>query len=184
MSYHIGFMLMPLMLLSCVNDNNTIVYDDPLTLKSTAQSSLCQKTEIAVVSCQLDEPERRLLALCHSTDTQKVHYRLGHQGQIDSTQMFTEQKPLLRWVDSSAYTTYFGFKKSNQYYSIGVPQETHGAKVFVDIIDKHGQESSSISCVNNSFEHKMLASPAIMDLSDDEVYKQGINFPYDYYTNQ
>lgn len=179
MSYKNYLLLLSLALASCVNSTE----NDEKPLASFDSSSLCQTTEIALVSCQMDEPQQRLLAICHAKDSQEVHYRLGTQSNMDADKAFSANAPLLRWLDSSAYTTYFGFKHNDQYYSVGVPQEAHGAKVFMDIFDKQGKEVSNLSCTDNSFAQKALASPAIIDLSDQEMYQHGTNFPYDYYTN-
>ncbi|WP_367109212.1 hypothetical protein [uncultured Psychrobacter sp.] len=180
MSYKNYLLLLASVLASCVHSADT--HDQPLS--SFEASSLCQKTEVALVSCQMDEPQQRMLAICHAKDLPEVYYRLGTHDKVDQGVTFTVQNPLLRWIDSSAYTTYFGFKDSDQYYNIGVPQETHGAKVFMDIFDQQGQEVANLSCINNSFVDKTLASPAIIDLDDKEIYKHGVNFPYDYYTNE
>lgn len=179
-------------MVSCTSNSNIDITptDNNSQLKSTDSLSLCQKLEVAVVACQIEEPQGRLLAICHSNEisntnvSQTVHYRLGTPSNIDSSKAFTKHKPLLRWVDTSAYTTYFGFKQNNKYYSVGVPQETEGAKVFIEIFDEKGQALSGLSCINNSFEHEMLTSPAILDLSDEDVYQQGGHFPYDYDTNR
>ena len=195
MSYKNYLIVLPLIVVSCTSNPNidTTPTDNNSQLKSTDSLSLCQKTEVAVVACQIDEPQGRLLAICHSNeinntnvtnDGPKVHYRLGTLSNIDSSKAFTKHNPLLRWVDTSAYTTYFGFKQNNKYYSVGVPQETDGAKVFIEIFDEKGQALSGLSCISNSFEHKMLTSPAILDLSDEDVYQQGGHFPYDYDTNR
>lgn len=182
MNYKGWVVFLPLILVSCVD--NTQIEPNYLSSSEPMSLSLCKTTEVAVVSCQVDEPQGRMLSICHSNETQKVHYRIGIQDNINSSKEFTKHDPLLRWVDSSAYTTYFGFEKGEKYYSIGVPQETQGAKVFMDISNEKGQELYSLSCVTNSFEQKILTSPAIIDLSDEEVYKQGVNFPYDYYKNR
>lgn len=192
MSYKIGLILLPLLLLSCIDNED--VEPTHLTLTNTeavatevsesallSPSSLCQDSEIAMVSCQMDEPQARLLSICQTNATQKVHYRLGTPDNISVDKTFTEQQPLLRWVDSSAYTTYFGFQDNGQYYSVGVPQETHGAKVFMDAYDQEGQAVAHLSCTSNSFADKAVASPAIIDLSNEDIYNHGINFPYDYY---
>lgn len=54
----------------------------------------------------------------------------------------------------------------------------------MDISNERGQKLSSLSWVTNSFEQNTLTSPAIIDLSDEEVYKHEVNFSYDYYKNK
>lgn len=92
------------------------------------------------------------------------------------TQTFRAIRPLFRWVDKATYTTYFGFRTGEYGYVVGVPQQTFGAKAFLEVL-KLNKTIMSKTCTANSFGSERLKSVAIKELEDGSVRAQHFSFP-------
>ena len=127
--------------------------------------SLCIAGEIPVVSCEIDEPQSRIVSICGSADSQSAVYRFGKKDKVELSKHFTSKEPLRRTLIYSAYTTYFHFKNDGYRYIIGVPEEAYGVRTFIDIVSLNSSINTK-ECTTNSFEEKKLVSAAIVDLEE------------------
>lgn len=146
------------------------------TAVHASEETLCKAKEIMIASCQLDETKTRILSFCSTADKNKVVYRFGKKTNLELKVAFSGANRMWRWLDAATYTTYFGFRKGIYGYSFGVPQETYGAKAFLDIT-KGGELIRSQNCIDNSFGEKHLLSEAIHDVTDGSVRNNNFLFP-------
>jgi hypothetical protein len=150
-----------------------------LSMNVAAQASkttLCQREEIMIASCQIDENLKRILSICSSGDRKSIAYRFGTKSKIEMEVDFSRHRRVSRWDDSWTHTIHFGFKIGEYGYILGVPQETYGAKAFLDVT-KGDTLIKSSQCLENSFGEKALLSEAIVDIPDAAVRDSGFIFP-------
>lgn len=141
-----------------------------------AEISLCTSDEVMIASCNLNEKKNRVLSFCASPDKKIVNYRFGFSSKIELDAVFSSEAPLSRWVDVATYTVYLGFRRGKYSYVFGVPQETLGAKAFLDVA-RDNKDVISAECTDNSFGEKNLSSKAIQDVEDESVRNNGFLFP-------
>lgn len=155
---------------ACANTYDKSALSNETNINSEAESldSLCIAGEIPVVSCEIDEPQSRIVSICGSTDSQSVVYRFGKKDKVELSKNFTSKEPLKRTLVDSAYTTYFHFKNDGYRYIIGVPEEAYGVRTFIDIVSPNSSTNTK-ECTTNSFKEKKLLSSAIMDLEESEA---------------
>lgn len=150
-----------------------------ISMHATARSdeaNLCSSDEVIIASCQLKEKRNKILSFCASADNKKVNYRFGLKENIELSAGFSSSDSLSRWVDAATYTVYFGFRRGKYSYVFGVPQETLGAKAFLDVA-KGDRNIMSVECMDNSFGDKMLRSDVIQDLEDELIRDSYFVFP-------
>lgn len=141
-----------------------------------SESNLCKTSEIMIASCHLHEGKKRVVSLCASADGAMVFYRIGKEQNMELVNGFSKRRVLSRWVDKATYTTYFGFRLPPYAYVFGVPQQTYGAKAFLDVY----RDDKGIMlrvCTDNSFGETALRSEAIREVPDDVVRGNGFLFP-------
>lgn len=143
------------------------------SLAAEVGENLCSKKEIVVASCGVG---RKILSFCSNQDGSVVAYRYGVKTKIELGVIFSPKNPLSRWVDAATYTTYLGFRRGKYSYSFGIPQETLGAKAFLDI-SRSGSLVSSQLCTGNSAGKKNLIGDAIVEVDDNVVRDGGFIFP-------
>lgn len=141
-----------------------------------SEASLCASDEVMIASCHLNEKKHRVLSFCASPDKRTVSYRFGISSKIELNAVFSNESPLSRWVDVANYTVYLGFRRGKYSYVFGVPQETLGAKAFLDVARDY-KDVMNVECTNNSFGEKRLTSKAIQDIEDENVRSNGFLFP-------
>lgn len=137
---------------------------------------LCEPDESVVASCRLDDTRNRILSFCASADTKTIFYRFGTRPAIELTKNFSSKNPVFRWVDAATYTTYFGFRSSRYAYVFGVPQETLGAKAFLEVTDLN-RPVMTRTCTENSFGEKTIISEAIKEVRGNVVRESVFLFP-------
>lgn len=131
-----------------------------------------------VASCKLDENKNRTLSFCASADRETMLYRFGTRPTIELMKSFSSENPVFRWIDTATHTIYFGFRSSGYAYVFGVPQETLGAKAFLDVTNLN-RPVMTHTCTGNSFGRKSIVSEAIKDIDDNLVRGSGFIFPPD-----
>lgn len=141
-----------------------------------AETSLCTSDEVMIASCHLKEKKNRTLSFCASSDKKKVSYRFGSNSKVELDTVFSIEGPLSRWVDVVTYTVYFGFRHGRYSYVFGVPQETLGAKAFLDVA-RDNKNVMSAECTDNSFGEKSLSSEAILEVEDGSIRNNKFLFP-------
>lgn len=137
---------------------------------------LCEPNEVMIASCHLSERKNRIVSLCASADGAMVFYRIGKEQNMELVNGFSKRRVLSRWVDKATYTTYFGFRLPPYAYVLGVPQQTYGAKAFLDVY----RDDKGIMlrvCTDNSFGETTFRSEAIREVPDDVVRGNGFLFP-------
>jgi hypothetical protein len=143
----------------------------------SAESTLCSLDEVVIASCHISA-KNKIVSFCSSSDREKISYRFGVVSKIELEAVFSNNIPLSRWVDVATYTVYLGFKRREYNYVFGVPQETLGAKAFLDVT-KGSESIMSAVCTDNSFGEKNLINTAIRDMEDESVRSNGFLFPPD-----
>lgn len=143
---------------------------------SASEDISCVKNETLIAGCHLDEQKQRSVSLCSSADKETITYRFGTPEKDEMTQTFRATRPLFRWVDKATYTTYFGFRTGEYGYVVGVPQQTFGAKAFLEVL-KLNKTIMSKTCTANSFGSERLKNVAIKELDDGSVRAQHFSFP-------
>ena len=146
------------------------------TYAYSSEETLCKADEIMIASCQIDEKKSRNLSICSDSDKEKIIYRFGRKNNIEMSVIFSRENRLSRWLDIGTYTTYFGFRKGDYGYSFGVPQQTYGAKAFLDITWKD-RLIQNHDCVGNSFGETNLLSAAVLDVPDGSIRDNNFLFP-------
>lgn len=141
-----------------------------------AEENLCTLDEVLIASCHLSEKKKRIISFCASADKNLVSYRFGLGSAVELDAVFSNEVPLSRWMDIATYTVYFGFRRGGYSYVFGVPQETLGAKAFLDV-ERGNKNVMSVDCTDNSFGEKNLNSKAIQDVEDESVRGNGFLFP-------
>jgi hypothetical protein len=141
-----------------------------------SKEDLCGFGEVVVASCNSGEIKNRLLSFCGSADNKTIFYRFGTRSTIELIKAFSSKNPVFRWVDAATYTTYFGFRSSGYAYVFGVPQETLGAKAFLEVTSLN-RPVMSRTCTDNSYGRKSIVSEAIKEVEDSEVRESGFLFP-------
>ncbi|MGO3889203.1 MAG: hypothetical protein ACTJHI_11075 [Psychrobacter sp.] len=162
---------LPIFVISaCANtyDKSEFSHKTETYAEEKSSESLCIADEIPVVSCEIDEPQSRVVSICGSADSQSAIYRFGKEDKVELSKHFTSREPLKRTLVYSAYTTYFHFKNDGYRYIIGVPEEAYGVKAFIDIVSPNGSTNTK-ECTTNSFAEKKLVSPAIIDLEESKA---------------
>jgi hypothetical protein len=139
-----------------------------------AEATLCSSDEVVIASCHLNERSNRIVSFCASAD--KINYRFGSSSKMELIAVFSSEDRLSRWVDRATYTVYLGFERAKYSYVFGVPQETLGAKAFLDV-SKHHKNLMSAECTDNSFGEKDLVSQVIQEVEDNFVRDNGFIFP-------
>lgn len=134
---------------------------------------LCLQSETVIASCRIGGKE---ISFCSAQSGGYVAYRYGVKSNIELRVKFDKKYPLSRWVDLATYTTYLGFRRGRYTYSFGMPQETLGARAFLDI-SRDDLLVASLSCAENSFGEKGLVSDAVVEVRDDLVRSNGFVFP-------
>ncbi|OQR29573.1 hypothetical protein BWR59_19075 [Pseudomonas sp. Bc-h] len=140
------------------------------------EANLCIREETYIGGCHLAEKKSRLLSFC--TQGRNVIYRIGSEKKLEMEYVFSKEKPLTRWVDKATYTTYFGFRSGRYGYSFGVPQQTFGARAFLEVT-LGNQTVMSRRCTQNSFGKDDLESEAIREADDAKIRISGFIFPPD-----
>lgn len=143
-----------------------------------SKDDLCEPDEIMVASCRLDEEKNRILSFCASADSKTMLYRFGTGSTIELMKSFSSENPVFRWVDAATYTTYFGFRSSGHAYVFGVPQETLGAKAFLEVTSLN-RPAMTRTCTENSSGRKSIVSEAIKEVADNVVRGSDFLFPPD-----
>ncbi|KAB0568853.1 hypothetical protein JBE38_07085 [Pseudomonas sp. ICBG1301] len=141
-----------------------------------SESSLCKPSEKMIASCHLHEGKNRVVSLCASADSTLVFYRIGKEQNMELVSGFSKRRVLSRWVDKATYTTYFGFRLPPYSYVFGVPQQTYGAKAFLEAY-RDDKEIMLRVCTENSFGETALISEAIREVPDDLVRGNDFLFP-------
>ena len=141
-----------------------------------SEDTLCLTHESLIAGCRLDEQKQRSVSLCSSADKETITYRFGTLEKFEMTQIFRATSPLFRWVDKATYTTYFGFRTGAYGYVVGVPQQTFGAKAFLEVL-KLNKTIMSKTCTSNSFGSEHVDNAAIRELEDSSVRAQHFSFP-------
>lgn len=141
-----------------------------------ATESLCNSGRDTIFTCRLGDGETGIVSLCKGRTPRTVDYLQITDKGVESTIVFDRDKPIFRWVDSATYTTYFGFKELDGSYVFGNPQETCGAKAFLEVSEDGGL-SKTVRCRENSFGDKNFDSPAINEISDEVVRRSEFEFP-------
>jgi hypothetical protein len=140
------------------------------------EANLCFKEETYIGGCHLAEKKSRLLSFC--AQGRNVIYRFGSEKKLEMEYFFSKDRPLTRWVDKATYTTYFGFRSGRYGYSFGVPQQTFGARAFLEVTQGN-QTVMSRRCTQNSFGKEDLESEAIREADDAKIRISGFVFPPD-----
>ena len=143
---------------------------------SAADVDLCSFDEVMVASCHLDDGKSGIVSFCASTSEQIITFRSGSVSNKGSSVVFSEINPISRWVDAATYTVYLGFRLGRYSYVFGVPQETLGAKAFLDVVED-GEDLITEKCTDNSFGQKRLANGAIQEVEDEFVRGNEFMFP-------
>ena len=143
-----------------------------------SKDDLCEPDEIMVASCRLDEKKNRILSFCASADSKTIFYRFGTGSTVELMKNFSSENPVFRWIDAATYTTYFGFRSSEYAYVFGVPQETLGAKAFLEVTSLN-RSVMSRTCTDNSFGRKSIVSEAVREIEDSVVRGADFLFPPD-----
>lgn len=143
---------------------------------SSAEPNLCTSTEVEIASCELNEKKSRNLSFCADIDNKTISYRFGSRTKKELNIVFSSQAPLSRWVDTATYTVYFGFRRGEYSYVLGIPQETFGAKAFL-IVTKNNKTLTDTECTDNSFGEKNWDSDSIQDVDDASVRNNDFLFP-------
>ena len=146
------------------------------TVSRGAETNLCTSDEVMIASCHLNEKKSRILSFCASANKKIVNYRFGSSSRVELNVTFSSEAPLSRWVDAATYTVYLGFRRGKYSYVFGVPQETLGAKAFLDVA-KDNKDLMSAECTDNSFGEKDLGSEAIHEVADEFVRSNDFLFP-------
>ncbi|MBH3346332.1 hypothetical protein I5O09_21640 [Pseudomonas parafulva] len=141
-----------------------------------ATESLCSLGRDVIFTCLLDDGKGGVVSLCKGSAPLTVDYLQGTDKGIESKTVFRRDEPIFRWVDAATYTTYFGFKRAGSSYVFGDPQETFGAKAFLEL-SKSGGQVETVRCHDKSFGDKEFDSPAISDVPDEVVRGSGFEFP-------
>jgi hypothetical protein len=141
-----------------------------------SETTLCRINEIVIASCRLDEAKGRVVSFCANTNKNIVTYRVGSNSDLEMDIKFSKRKPVSRWLDIGTYTTYFGFRREAYSYVFGVPQESLGAKAFLEVI-KNDKIIASLDCTDNSYGEKNIDSEAIISVGDDSVRDNEFLFP-------
>lgn len=152
----------------------TLVFEG--VVANDSKDNLCEPDEVIVASCRLDEKKNRVLSFCTSADSKTIFYRFGTRSTIELVRGFSSKNPVFRWVDAATYTTYFGFRSSGYAYVFGVPQETLGAKAFLEVTSLN-RPVMSRTCTDNSYGRKSIISEAIKEVEDSDVRESGFLFP-------
>jgi hypothetical protein len=146
------------------------------------EPTLCNEQEKILLTCGIQNSEN-IVSICAanlktSNNSNYIEYRYGTKNKIQLIYKVVEKNKntLYRYTDSANYTTYFGFNNKGYSYSIGVPQETYGAKVFLTI-QQGDKIFSNKQCNTNSFGEKLFKSSLITDISSDTIEKSGYIFP-------
>ncbi|MCK1792054.1 hypothetical protein [Pseudomonas violetae] len=153
-----------------------LIFSGIHTISHGAETTLCTTDEVMIASCHLNEKKNRILSFCSSADKKVVSYRFGLISKVELDAVFSSEAPLSRWVDTATYTVYLGFRRAKYSYVFGVPQETLGAKAFLDVA-KDNKDLMSAECTDNSFGEKDLGSEAIHEVEDEFVRSNGFIFP-------
>lgn len=140
------------------------------------EDDLCEFDEFVVASCRLGEIRNRLVSFCGSADAKTIFYRFGTEARIELIKGFSSGDPVFRRIDAATYTTYFGFRVSKYAYVFGVPQETLGAKAFLEVTGLNGDVMNR-TCTGNSYGRKTVVSEAIEEVGDAVVRGFGYLFP-------
>lgn len=135
--------------------------------------NLCSRKEAVIASCKIG---RKVLSFCANQDGSLVSYRYGVKSKIELGVIFNSENPLNRWVDAATYTTYLGFRRGKYSYSFGIPQETLGAKAFLDV-SRENSIIKSLLCTGNSQGMKSFSGSAIVEIDDDSVRSNKFIFP-------
>ena len=122
--------------------------------------------------------KNRVLSFCASADKKIVNYRFGLSSKVELDAVFSSEAPLSRWVDTATYTVYLGFRRAKYSYVFGVPQETLGARAFLDVA-KDNKDLMSAECTDNSFWEKDLGTEAIKEVENEFVRSNSFIFPPD-----
>lgn len=160
----------------------SLLLSDYTNAKSFNKISLCKVDEIDLVSCQINEPKKRIVSICHDKRKNVTEYKFGKKNKIELTQIFTPEKNLLRWTDVATGTVYFGFKNGQAYYSLGVPQKRYGAKTFLEVTSTNQKMLFQKECTENSFGETDKKLSTIKNVPDDKVRNGGFDFPAMFYT--
>ncbi|WP_223515943.1 hypothetical protein [Pseudomonas sp. GL-R-26] len=137
---------------------------------------LCKADEMVIASCRLSEAKGRVVSFCASANKKTISYRVGSNSDLEMNIQFSNKKPVSRWLDVGTYTTYFGFRRAAYSYVLGVPQESLGARAFLEVA-KNDKILTSVDCVDNSYGEKNIDSEAIINVQDDLVRSNGFLFP-------
>ncbi|UOK35910.1 hypothetical protein [Pseudomonas palleroniana] len=142
------------------------------------ENSLCALAETKIASCETTKG--KLVSICSGNNKVDVYYRFGELLGTELEVKFRQEKKLYRWLDLNTYITFLGFENGGYLYVFGVPQETLGARAFLNV-RKAGSAftyEDTFTCNSNSFGDKTLASQVITDVADDLVRtKEGLVFP-------
>lgn len=142
------------------------------------EADLCAAAETKIASCETTKG--KIVSVCSGDNRVEAYYRFGTPLDVELEVKFHQGRSLYRWVDLNTYITFFGFRRGGYLYVLGVPQETFGARAFINV-RKAGSDFSygdTFTCRSNSFGEKMLASKAITDVVDEAVRtKEGLVFP-------
>jgi hypothetical protein len=143
-----------------------------------SKADLCYADEYMIASCRLDEAKSRILSFCAGANNKIIFYRFGTVSMTELTRLCSSENPVFRWIDAATYTTYFGFRSSGYAYVFGVPQETLGAKAFLEVTSLN-RSVMSRTCTDNSFGRKTIVSEAVREVEDSVVRGADFLFPPD-----
>jgi hypothetical protein len=135
-----------------------------------ANEDPCYSGEIEVLSCTVKH-NKKLISVCGSEDRYYVYYRFGKKRKPELEVEFSAANQIVRWVQPRNLVTFFSFDRGGYSYTIGVPQETFGARAyyFVRRVGESIDFNAPIFCTSNSLGHKNWRSDAIADLDSASV---------------
>lgn len=105
------------------------------------------------------------------------------KNKIELIKFFDKKNNLLRWTDISTGTIYFGFKNNETLYSLGVPSEAYGSKVFLEAFTNKGKNLFEKECTTNSFGETRKKTNTIKDVEDSVIRNSGFDFPVMFFKN-
>jgi hypothetical protein len=133
--------------------------------KAQANAHACYSGEIEVVSCTVRH-NKKLLSICGGRDRSYVFYRFRKREKLELEVEFSAANQIVRWVQPRNLVTFFSFDRGGYSYTVGVPQETFGARAyyFVRRVGEPIDFNAPIYCTSNSLGDKNWRSDAIADL--------------------
>lgn len=143
------------------------------SLKNTEDPTLCTGNEISVVSCAIAAPKNKIVSVCaiqRDKSITGIEYRFGKKAAVEMTYPVNEKtkNKIYRGTLRATHTKIFGFKINEYFYVIGVPQESFGARAFLQI-RKNGSIVKNMQCTSNSFGESEIESNFLTEVDGDAL---------------